>query len=445
MSKNAKFIYPSLSIDDIIIALETWGLSVSPEQLHRPTAEFVEGVYCACLDVVTGINNDTLSDATQLSLSASTMDEKELYSPALKHALLLHHLNRFAVAARIEDFSALDISRPERDRTLILLSAFINFIRFTDQFCSERVNKLTHRSNAVLEEHQKMKNKLTDVRLQITDIKAKLAKDEPRCLEFQEENNRLMKRLRDTKDLQQASIAEVERLRAEKKQLIERRDAFEKEIDSVEADIQRINGRIVQSPDRVKRAISTMGNQVSEDKALVAKNEAKARELQIRIKALNSISEDLQSCIDQLQVIEKEAESLESSQRELAELKAQYEDKEVERNEQKLRQERVSKQLENARQKLENTQARGKEKREANQRARERLQVEYDQMNVERQKNDKNLQGVREEADAIEAKMAEHIRTSEAELNSLLADYWHLRHETEVYMETLSNKLNIRA
>ncbi|KAL0564198.1 kinetochore-associated Ndc80 complex subunit nuf2 [Marasmius crinis-equi] len=443
MSK--KYIYPSLSIDDIIVALETWGLSVSPEQLNRPTPEFVEGVYCACLHVITGINADTLSDPVQQSLHASTMDEKEMYTSALKHALLLHHLSRFAIAARIEDFSALDISRPERDRTLVLLSAFINFIRFTDQFCSERVNKLKDNSKSILDEHEKVKNKLADVRSQIAEIRERLAKDEPRCEELNAENTQLLKQLRDTKELQQAAIAEVDRLKAEKKQLIQRREAFKIEIDSVETDIQRIHGRIVQSPERVKRAISTMGNQVSEDKSLVAKNEAKTRELQTRIKALNIISEDIQGCIDQLQVIEKEAESLGASQRELADLKAQYEDKVVERNEQKLRQERVAKQLANARQKLENTQARAKEKREANQKAREKLQVEYDQMNVERQKNDKNLQGVREEADAIEAKIAEHVRNSEAEMNSLLADYWHLRHETEVYMETLSNKLNIRA
>ena len=50
-----------------------------------------------------------------------------------------------------------------------------------------------------------------------------MAKDEPLCEELREENNRLIKRLREAKELQQTSIAEVERLRAEKKQLIERR------------------------------------------------------------------------------------------------------------------------------------------------------------------------------------------------------------------------------
>ena len=56
--------------------------------------------------------------------------------------------------------------------------------------------------------------------------------------------------------------------------------------------------------------------------------------------------------------------------------------------------------------------------------------------------------------------MNEHLKNSEAELNELLAEYWKLRHETgivpriwhpnvlktstDVYMETLANKLNMR-
>jgi len=40
--------------------------------------------------------------------------------------------------------------------------------------------------------------------------------------------------------------------------------------------------------------------------------------------------------------------------------------------------------------------------------------------------------------------MAEHLQESQAELNELLAEYWKLRHETDVFMETLANKLNMR-
>lgn len=57
--------------------------------------------------------------------------------------------------------------------------------------------------------------------------------------------------------------------------------------------------------------------------------------------------------------------------------------------------------------------------------------------------------------------MAEHLKKSQAELNELLTEYWRLRHETggckcqyrhlpahfritDVYMETLANKLGMQ-
>lgn len=40
--------------------------------------------------------------------------------------------------------------------------------------------------------------------------------------------------------------------------------------------------------------------------------------------------------------------------------------------------------------------------------------------------------------------MSEHLRASEQELTELLTEYWKLRHETDVFMETLANKLNMR-
>jgi len=65
-------------------------------------------------------------------------------------------------------------------------------------------------------------------------------------------------------------------------------------------------------------------------------------------------------------------------------------------------------------------------------------------MVVERRENDKQIEEVRDDANQVEAKIHEHLKKSEAELDELLAEYWKLRHETDVYMETLANKLNMR-
>jgi len=65
-------------------------------------------------------------------------------------------------------------------------------------------------------------------------------------------------------------------------------------------------------------------------------------------------------------------------------------------------------------------------------------------MALERRDNDRQVEELRTDANHIETKMAEHLKMSEGELNELLAEYWKLRHETDVYMETLANKLNMR-
>lgn len=65
-------------------------------------------------------------------------------------------------------------------------------------------------------------------------------------------------------------------------------------------------------------------------------------------------------------------------------------------------------------------------------------------MVVERRHNDLEVEELRTEADEVEKKMQEHLKESEKELNELLGVYWDLRRQTEVYMETLANKLNMK-
>ena len=66
---NLKFWFPSMKPSEIVEAFANWGYSISPEQVARPTSEFVMGVYTACLEQVTGINLDALQDAVDQSLA----------------------------------------------------------------------------------------------------------------------------------------------------------------------------------------------------------------------------------------------------------------------------------------------------------------------------------------------------------------------------------------
>ncbi|KAJ8514657.1 hypothetical protein ONZ45_g7837 [Pleurotus djamor] len=438
----AKGIFPQMSISDIIASLSSWGLSVSQEQLVRPTADFVEAIYAAFLKQATGLSHDELREPVQNALS-SVEEENDLYSLAMSHNTFLYHMSRFAEAARVEDFNARDLSHPEKDRTLVLLSAFINFVKFTEQWCNPFVKDLRDGSQKLVDDRETVIRELADVRAKVDVLKAKIAEDEPRCDQLRKENAALRAKMLATKELQTAAMQEGEKLKAEKTGLIRRKEGLNNEISRVSESINRTRSRIVQSPERIKRSIVIMGSTAQEDRKTLSALDAKVRDLQAKINALLNIEKELRSCIEQLQVIEREMGSLQASQKELADLRDHLEMKHIERSELTLRQERVEKQFTNAREKLERAQRYTEEKKAISQKTIERLQREYDDMAVERRDNDRQVEEYRLEAESIRLKKSEHLKQSQSKLNDLLTEYWKLRHETDVYMETLANKLNM--
>ncbi|KAH9857774.1 Nuf2 family-domain-containing protein [Lenzites betulinus] len=438
---TSKFWFPSLPVSEVVDAFTGWGYSVSPEQVARPTSDFVLGVYSACLEQLTGITLDTLQEPLEQALA--TMENPDMFSQALAHNLLLYHIQRLAHAAKIEDFSAKDLYFPEPDRTRAVFSAFINFIKFTEQ--SEAfIHRLRNQSTAVVKERQAVLEETEDLEQKMSEFKVKREEDEPKCEALRLENVALMEQVISYKDRQMGLLQDIESSKQQKAGLVAEKEKVVTEMATSTENINRTRSRIVQSPERIKRNISTMGLTAAEEKRAVTTNEAKTRDLQTKIAALLNIEKEVRSCVEQLQVIEKEVRTLDAAQKELADLKDTLDSKKGERAELLMRRDRVHKQYSNAQEKLERAQRHAEDKRLASQQTLERLQREYEEMSVERRDNDRQVEELRAEANDIERQMAEHMKTSQAELSELLAEYWQLRHETELYMEILANKLGMQ-
>ena len=57
-----------MKYDEIIEAFQEWGMNVSEHSLRNPTPEFVTTVYTACLQQVTGLNEQSFQPAVQRAL-----------------------------------------------------------------------------------------------------------------------------------------------------------------------------------------------------------------------------------------------------------------------------------------------------------------------------------------------------------------------------------------
>ncbi|KAH8108199.1 Nuf2 family-domain-containing protein [Cristinia sonorae] len=436
-----QYWFPSMSVTEIVDAFSGWGISVSHEQVLRPTADFVLGIYSACLQQVTNISHESLQEPVQIALA--TLDSPDMYAQALAHNFLLFHLQRFAKAAKITDFSSRDISFPDPERTRSVFSAFINLVKFSEQ-CESFIAGLREKSAAVAEERNRVMGDLKDAERRVQTVKERLAQDEPKCAVLHAENEEITKYLISCKERQKALLEVISSLRQEKADYLARKTSANAEAEQIHEQISRTRSRIVQSPERIKRNIVTMSSAAAEDKKTVAMHETKIRDLQTRITSLLDIEKNVRSCVEQLQIIEKEMISLDASKKSLADFRDQLSEKKGEVNELILKRERVNKQLSNAQEKLERAQRHAEDKRLASQQTIERLQREYEEMSVERRDNDKQVEEMRAQADEIERKMTEHLKKSEAELNQLLTEYWKLRDETDVYMETLASGLGMQ-
>ena len=77
---------------------------------------------------------------------------------------------RFAKAARVEDFNSRDIYSPERERTLILLSAFINFVKFTEQYCDAFLKDLRDRSDTLIVRREDVTARLNEIQAKVDEL-----------------------------------------------------------------------------------------------------------------------------------------------------------------------------------------------------------------------------------------------------------------------------------
>jgi kinetochore protein Nuf2 len=71
----------------------------------------------------------------------------------------------------VDDFNLRDIYFPERERTIILLSAFINFLKFTAEFCDGFLKDLHERSDALIVQRDDIGDKVREIQEKVDEIK----------------------------------------------------------------------------------------------------------------------------------------------------------------------------------------------------------------------------------------------------------------------------------
>lgn len=440
----ALYSHPQVDASEIALVIQAWGYNLLEEDLVSPKGlkpEIIQMVYACAIAKLTGLTIAELEESAERSLTI--MEEwQDLIAPSARLHVLLYHTTRVAEGAGIEDFSMMDLVAPTYARTHRILSAIINFGRFSEERYSfiERVQQQGLKAS---EERDDLQQQIIDLRRKIDEHKQALKNNEPICAQLVTENQAGTAKLRELYDEQNVVFQELEALKAERDALVMRKTGIQEEIGVALDTNARTKSRIVQSPERLKRVISTMGDNVLEERRNIAANEIKTRALKAKLDALAGFEQDIQTNIRQLAMLATDQETLDASIAKLAKSKNELEKQIVMRNELLLEQERAERKRTNAEERYEREQRYAEEQRTKSQNTITNLKRQFEEMSLERRDNDHVVEETKREASEIERKMTEHLRQNEEEVQKLLTEYWRLRHQAEVYMETLANKLGI--
>jgi kinetochore protein Nuf2 len=91
---------------------------------------------------------------------------------------LFHYLRlcrvRLADAAKVPDFNSKDIFTPTSERTRLILSAFINFVKFSEQ-CMPFVEKLRGKAADLILEREDVSHERARLEAQLAQLRCVLA------------------------------------------------------------------------------------------------------------------------------------------------------------------------------------------------------------------------------------------------------------------------------
>jgi len=264
-----RWSFPMLGEEDLAEYLRDADLPLPPGVFARPTYEGVRPIFEGLVAILAGRPREELSTPVPEAV-ASTMRWPELHAESMRAAALCRNLRQLMEAVGIQDFSpARDLYRPEPERLLRALSAITNFAKYREEKLW-RYQELLDAARSAAGANEGLCEERDRLDEAIAAEREGLAADRDEVEQLRGENAALGAQLqalnREQSDLQ----AECKALKQDQRSLeegITQRQGF---LRDAGFERERLQGSVVQSPERLQRALDDLDAQLEAQRAEVA-------------------------------------------------------------------------------------------------------------------------------------------------------------------------------
>ncbi|WFD33058.1 kinetochore-associated Ndc80 complex subunit nuf2 [Malassezia sp. CBS 17886] len=286
--------FPAVRTEELVAVLHEMGIVVTAEDVSKPQSSMVQKVYVAFLDTLAGTVPEMLE--RRRAAVCARLEHPEMYEDSAAWLLFFREVQAMMDAATVQDFHMQDLTRPNAKRFKRHMSALVNFFRF-------RADRLAEFDELVVETEELENRRLEldegteQTRAAIGALVAQRQAEEPEVRRLRAENLAYSDRLLQLKKEQGKLLAEVDALKAEKADAVQKQTDVQYQLQIVGAELSKLQARIVTHPDEIRQHLGEMNAQVQGERASLAESARKAQDLQAKMDVLVQLEADIAAAV----------------------------------------------------------------------------------------------------------------------------------------------------
>lgn len=436
----SNFSFVILSPQDISEWIAGYEVSISVEELTKPTPQTVEVVYTLLIELYKNITTED-QESTKVKM-LEHQENQELYGDIFYLHILYHHLSRMAQLANAP-VAFQDLTRPEPKRTIRIISGLINLVKFRQSQMPD-VLDLKAANEESFERRDRAAWEKAQAEGKLRDYKAERAAEQPEVDQLKARVSEIKNELPALQKAYQKATEGRASLKREQLALVQR---VQKLNDMIIAKSERnddLRSRLVDDPEIFQKNIREATEALNNVRALVAAEETKSRDLKTRLDWLGAVETDVGLATEVSKTVVSERARWQDAEQALNKVEMELNKRAIEHREMSTKRDHLHRQLEHATEKYTRAQRHGEESRLQAEATVLQLREAYEEGVKERTATSDKAEEARRMVAEVEAQIIEYVAREERQLNEMISTYLTLRDRIEQYIDILTKKLSLK-
>ncbi|EME32654.1 kinetochore protein Nuf2 [Galdieria sulphuraria] len=418
--KGPQYSFPILNAEEIVQCLKELQIPFSEEQLKKPTSEGIRATYEQILELLLGISRDELQQPVFQALDVLSYPELHEYSVG---QLNFHrNLQKLLEACGYHEFSMKDYLKPEYARTKKILSAIINFAKFREERLVTFL-ELQGRSEEITTRKQQTEEELNELREKVKKLRCEDEEMAPYAQSLQEQAEELVGDIAQYNKSQASLQKQIKEMKAEVASRSDKISSTKFNILNEKQECNKLQEMVVPSPEKAKKEIEDMSEQLENDKQTTQSIERRTKDLKLRISGLEDCERELRQTFKLMQECEEQMNEWRILQDGLSEKRQRIVDYEEELKRLKSSESHYRRQLSNVEERISRLQMQAEEKKRYADESYDQVCQDRSEVNREREEVERRIDRTNVLIQTTKDKIQEMLNEHEREVDKVREKY----------------------